>query len=162
MGLFDGGGWSISNHPIEIIHTIHLDPFGGAGKSYPINIQRSTLHMSVPDPKSSCRFNPFAGKHILKLGESNLYADRKLWEKVKHGETNNTPYSNWASFRYLTVWIWFTPSNGMPKWSPNGWVTGMVPIACCLRKSQSLPQIKTTSGAGTSSSASLGFGMWYG
>ena len=38
----------------------------------------------------------------------------------------------------------------------------MIPIACCLRKSQSLPQIKTTSGAGTSSSASLGFGMWYG
>jgi hypothetical protein len=39
--------------------------------------------MSVPDPKSSCRFNPFAGKHILKLGEFNLYVDRKLWEKVK-------------------------------------------------------------------------------
>lgn len=31
-----------------------------------------------------------------------------------------------------------------------------------ILKSQSLPQIKTTSGAGTSSSASLGFGMWYG
>ena len=102
MGLFDGGDdlqyFKSSNQDYAYPP---LGSIGGAGKSYPINIQRSTLHMSVPDPKSSGRFNPFAGKHILKLAESNLYADRKLWEKVKPITHYNS--SNWASFRYLTV-----------------------------------------------------------